>query len=250
MSRQSDFAQAILNPDQPNPEGLRDPEGAPAGKRFSVYRNNVAVSLSEALEVTFPVIRQLVGDEFFKAMAGVFLRQHQPNSPVLMFYGTEMPVFLQGFEPVTHLGYLPDVARIELALCRSYHAADTPPLDPTALQTIDPDDLLKTRLHLAPPVHLIRSKWPAGSIFHANSSGDTPPTELHPEEILITRPEFDPQVTVLPAGAGAFIAALIENAPLGEALKQATITSGDFDLTQTLGLLLSTCAITKISKGT
>jgi len=249
MSRQSEFAQAILNPDLPVPEGLQNPEGAPAGKRFSVYRNNVAVSLSEALEVTFPVIRKLVGDEFFKAMAGVFLRQHQPNSPVLMFYGAEMPAFLEGFEPVSHLGYLPDIARIELALCRSYHAADTPPLDPMALQAIAPDDLLETRLHLAPSVHLIRSKWPAGSIFHTNSSGDTPPTEMHPEDILITRPEFDPQVTVLPSGTGAFIAALNDSAPLGEALKQATITSGDFDLTETLGLLLSAGAITKISKG-
>ncbi len=250
MSRQSEFVQAILNPGLPVPEGLQNPEGAPAGKRFSVYRNNVAVSLSEALEVTFPVIRKLVGDEFFKAMAGVFLRQHQPNSPVLMFYGAEMPAFLEGFEPVTHLGYLPDVARIELALCRSYHAADTPPLDPTALQAIAPDDLLKIHLHLAPSVHLIRSKWPAGSIFHANSSGGALPTEMHPEDILITRPEFDPAVTTLPPGAGAFIAALIDNKSMGDALKQATITSGDFDLTETLGLLLSAGAITKISEGT
>ena len=250
MSRQSEFAQAILNPDLPVPEGLRNPEGAPAGKRFSVYRNNVAVSLSEALEVTFPVIRKLVGDEFFKAMAGVFLRQHQPDSPVLMFYGAEMPAFLEGFQPVTHLGYLPDVARIELALCRSYHAADTSQLDPTALQTIAPDDLLKINLHLAPSVHLIRSKWPAGSIFHANSSGGAPPKEMHPEGILITRPEFDPQVTILPPGASAFIAALINNAPLGDALKQATITSGNFDLTETLGLLITAGAIIKISEGT
>lgn len=249
MSRQSEFAQAILNPDRPVPQGLRTPQGAAAGKRFSVYRNNVAVSLSEALEATFPIIRKLVGDEFFKAMAGVFLRQYQPNSPVLMFYGTEMPVFLEGFEPVTHLGYLPDIARIELALCRSYHAANTPPLDPTTLQAITPDDLLEIHLHLAPSVHLICSKWPAGSIFHANSSGGSLPAEMHPEDILITRPEFDPQVTVLPAGAGALIAALIDNAPLGEALKQATITSGDFDLTETLGLLLTAGAITKTTEG-
>ncbi|WP_428543862.1 DNA-binding domain-containing protein [Profundibacter sp.] len=250
MSRQSEFAQAILNPDLPVPEGLRNPEGAPAGKRFSVYRNNVAVSLSEALEVTFPVIRKLVGDEFFKAMAGVFLRQHQPDSPVLMFYGAEMPAFLEGFKPVAHLGYLPDIARIELALCRSYHAADTPPLDPAELQAIAPVDLLKIHLHLVPSVHLVRSEWPAGSIFHANSSDDAPQPEMHAEDVLVTRPEFDPQVTTLPPGAGAFIAALLDNAPLGSALKQATINSGNFDLTETLGLLLTTGAIEKISEGT
>ena len=53
MSDQSAFAAALMDPTQPAPEGLRDPFGGPAGKRFDVYRNNVAVSLTEALETGF-----------------------------------------------------------------------------------------------------------------------------------------------------------------------------------------------------
>jgi len=246
---QSDFTDAIFNADIPTPKGLRNPEGAPAGKRFSVYRNNVAVSLSEALELTFPVVRTLVGDEFFKAMAGVFLRQHQPTSPVLMYYGAELPAFLQGFTPVAHLGYLPDVARIELALCRSYHAADHPPIEPSEMQCISPDDLLLIRLRLGACVHLIRSDWPAASLFHANSDPAAPKPVMQCEDALITRLEFDPEVTALPPGGGAFVAALMNNAPLGEAVKEANIASGEFDLTECLGLLLSKAAIIEISKG-
>ncbi|WP_456389797.1 HvfC/BufC N-terminal domain-containing protein [Profundibacter sp.] len=245
--KQSDFAKAIFDAELAVPDGLCNPEGAPAGKRFSIYRNNVAVSLTEALEVTFPVIRTLVGDEFFKAMAGVFLRQHAPSSPMLMFYGAQMPAFLDSFQPVEHLGYLADVARIELALCRSYHAADTPPIDPQTLQTISPDRLLAARLELAPAVHLICSSWPAASLFHANSAPNIPSPKMQAEDVLITRPEFDPEVIKLPPGGGAFVGALQKGCTLGEAVKAAGISSGDFDLTEVLGLLLSGGAIIKIT---
>ncbi len=246
--KQSDFKNAIFDAGLPVPNGLCNPDGAPAQKRFSVYRNNVAVSLSEALEVTFPVVRTLVGDEFFKAMAGVFLRQHAPSSPVLMRYGAQMPAFLDSFEPVAHLGYLPDVARIELALTRSYHAADTMPIDPQVLQSIAPDDLLLARLHLAPSVHLIRSNWPAASLYHANSTPNATPPVMQAEDVLITRPEYDPAVTALPAGGGAFVAALLIGTPLGEALKTASAASDDFDFTTVLGLLLAGGALIKVEE--
>lgn len=246
--KQSDFKAAIFDAGLPVPDGLCNPDGAPAQKRFSVYRNNVAVSLSEALEATFPVIRALVGDEFFKAMAGVFLRQHAPDSPVLMHYGADMPAFLEGFQPVEHLGYLPDVARVELALTRSYHAADTPAIDPEQLQKVAEDSLLASRLHLAPAVRLIRSKWPVAALYHANSTPNAASPVMQPEDVLITRPEFDPTVIALPAGGGAFVEALMTGVSLEEALKTATLSASDFDFATVLGLLLAGGAITEISE--
>ncbi|MEZ5722575.1 MAG: DNA-binding domain-containing protein [Paracoccaceae bacterium] len=68
-----------------------DAAGRAAGKRFDVYRNNVVVSLSEALATGFPVVRKLVGEAFFSAMAGVFVRAHPPRSPVLTMYGEGFP---------------------------------------------------------------------------------------------------------------------------------------------------------------
>lgn len=235
----SEFHAALLDPDRPAPPGLTDPEGRPAGRRFDVYRNNVAVSLTEALRQAFPVIRKLVGDEFFTAMAREHARRYPPRSPLLMFYGEDMPGFLATFPPVAHLGYLPDIARLELALRQSYHAADAKPLATEALQAMPPEDFLAARLRLAPALRLVRSDWPILSIWLANTEGMPPPSARVAEHVLILRPEFDPAPHLLPNGGADFIAALLGNKPVAAALEAAP----GLDLTTTLTLLISGGAI-------
>ena len=90
---QTDFTAALLNADLATPAGMVDYQGRPAGKRFDVYRNNVVVSLIDAMETAFPAIHKLVGDEFFKAMAGIYVRAHPPTTPMMMFYGEAFPEF-------------------------------------------------------------------------------------------------------------------------------------------------------------
>lgn len=237
---QTSFTSAILDPALAVPAGLSNPDGAPATKRFDVYRNNVAVSLSEALSTAFPVITKLVGAEFFNAMAGIYLRAHPPSSPLMMFYGEEMPTFLAGFEPVAHIPYLPDMARLELALRHSYHAADAAPV---SLEGMQPDALVAARLTLAPALRVIRSDWPIHAIYRANTEADAPKPQMQAEDVLITRPEFDPMLQPLTPGAADFIAALQDTKTLGEALDHAASTTPTFDLSHTLGLLIAGGAI-------
>ncbi len=49
---QLEFTQALLDPNRPVPTGLVDPQGRVSQKRFAVYRNNVALSLADALTAT------------------------------------------------------------------------------------------------------------------------------------------------------------------------------------------------------
>ena len=51
------------------PPGLTASAPDEVALRFAVYRNNVAVGLSDALAARFPVICRLVGADFFAAMA-------------------------------------------------------------------------------------------------------------------------------------------------------------------------------------
>ena len=246
---QTQFRQAILDPNIPVPKGMEDEQGRPAGKRFNVYRNNAAVSLTEALEVAFPVVLKLVGQEFFQAMAGVFLRQHPPTSPMLMYYGDKFPKFLRKFKPVSHLGYLPDVAMLEQAIRQSYHAGDADPIDPAALQALSTEALMGAKLLLAPSVFVRRSHWPIHAIWLANSQDGSPKPQMRSEDVLVSRVGFDPLVQVLPSGGADFIEALMQKDSFGAALGKTKTNEPGFDLTNALGVLISGAAITGIEQG-
>ena len=238
ITTQTEFRERLLDPASPPPTGVRNPDGAQATKRFDVYRNNVAVSLTDALEAAFPVINKLVGNKFFRAMAGVYLRAHPPKSPLMMFYGDDMPDFLAGFGPAQSLPYLPDVARLELALRHSYHAADATPVAPDALAQIAPDDLPNVTFTFAPSVYLIASRFPLHSIWWSNTHGGDVIKTAQPA--LITRPDFDPQVDVLTPEQATVTQALMNAEPLGEALRHG---GAGFDLGPLLGLLLGRNAL-------
>lgn len=243
MTGQTAFRQALLDPAAPVPEGLAGPGGGPAARRFAVYRNNVAVALTEALEAAFPIVRRIVGEAFFAAMAGVFLRAHPPSSPCLADYGAAMPEFLARFPPVAHLGYLPDVARLENALRRAYHAADAAPVGPGALPPAA--DLAAARVTLAPAVCVIRSAAPLHGIWRFNTEPDAPKPGAGPEDVLVTRPGFDPRVDLLPPGGGDFVEALGRGATLAEA--GATVAPAVAETV--LALLLSRAAVVGLRAG-
>lgn len=237
---QRDFVAALLDPALPVPAGLVDPAGRPALRRFDVYRNNVAGGLTRALEAGFPAVRKLVGEAFFAAMAGVFLRAHPPASRILMLYGAEFPDFLAGFPPVAHLGYLPDVARLEQALRESYHAADHEPAD---LSGLTAERLLRCRLRLAPSLRVLRSDWPVLGIWAAQMR-DGPPPRMQAEEVAVLRPSFDPEPCLLPPGGAAFLAALSGGARLSDAIDAG---GEGFESAAALGLIVSRGAVAGVA---
>lgn len=242
---QTAFATALLAPDLPVPPGLVDPQGRPSKARFDVYRNNVTASLLRVLQAAFPVTQRLVGAEFFAAMAVEFLRAHPPRTRMMMLYGAEFPAFLAGFPPVAHLGYLADVARIEQALRESYHAADAAPLAADRLAALPPDAFVSARLSFAPSLRLIRSDWPALSIWQANQGDAASPLGASGREnLVILRQGYDPAPHALTPGMAGILAALAGGQPLGLALEAAQTET---DLTALLTLLLRHGAVTEIT---
>lgn len=243
MSAQESFRAALLDPALPVPEGLGDGHGGPAGRRFAVYRNNVAVSLTEALESGFPTVLKLIGPTNFRGLAGLYLRAHPPTSPLMMLYGAGFPDFIAGVKQLGHLGYLPDVALLDLALRRAYHAADAAPVTPETLAAVPPEELSDLRLTLAPAVRLVPSRWPIHGIHRFNHSPGAPKPRARGEDVLVTRPEFDPIPRLLPRNGAGFVAALLADKTLSAA--QAAAGEG-FDPAPVLALLLQDRCITAV----
>ncbi|MGE0036051.1 MAG: putative DNA-binding domain-containing protein [Xanthobacteraceae bacterium] len=248
IALQDDFALALLNPEQPVPDGVTSHTDSRPQRRFAVYRNNVIVSLVEALRMRFPATERIVGAEFFAVMARVFVASHPPRSPMMMRYGDELAAFLETFEPVRELSYLPDIVRLEAARTRAYHAADAEPLDAEDLQSLDLETLWNARAMLHPSLEVVRSPHPIVTIWGMNS-GELAlgPVDMDvAEDALVARPALAVQVRSLPAGGAALVAALAAGANFGAAVAQAEREAGIFDLAAVLAVLIGAGALTDI----
>jgi hypothetical protein len=95
-------------------------------------------------------------------------------------------------------------------------------------------------VQLHPAVRVVASDWPVLGIWRRNSLPDAPKPEIRPETVLVTRPGFDPELTLLPAGAEAFLAALAQGETLGAAIESA---GAAFDVGTTLPLLIGAGAL-------
>lgn len=243
--QQSDFAAALFDPALPCPSGLCTWNGSDPAARFAVYRNNVVSSLIDALADNFAVVQALVGEQFFRAMAGIFVRARPPQSKLLAFYGEEFPAFIQAFEPARSVPYLADVARLEMARVQAYHARDAAPVDAQRVQAAlsQPEQLPQLRMQLQPSVRVIQSSHAVVSIWAAHQAeSEIDLSDLNcdlPEQALVARPELDVIVLPMAAGAAHFCAALLEALPLGEAARLTAHCQPAFDLTTTLGELFS-----------
>ncbi len=253
MSEQTSFVQALLNPDLACPDGLKTWNGSDPAVRFAVYRNNVAVSLIDALADTFPVVQELVGEEFFRAMARVFAQANPPRSRLMAYYGDAFADFLESFAPVATLPYLADVARLEMCRVQAYHAADAPPADHKALQSIldEPQQLLSLVLSLHPSVHLVESRYAVFSLWAAHQ-GALDISEVDPQlaqAALVFRNGLDVDTMEVSAGTGRFLRQLLAGQTLAAAAGAASATVVEFDLSSVLALLLGHQLITHFNVG-
>jgi hypothetical protein len=200
--------------------------------RLGVYHNNIIGSLSNSLCATFPMIENLVGVDFLKDMSRQFIFQNPPSSGCLHHYGIGFDEFIKGYKPAKSLPYLPDVARLEIALHHAYYAEDDEPLAADALAQIPPEALCNTTLHLRNSASLIQSTYPLHELYKfCNKNGGTPDLSTHVNcSLLVHRPKLE--VLIMPINPDEyFFLTLLQNHPLGVALEGTIEERSDFDFT-------------------
>lgn len=239
----SGFASALLDPAASVPAGLVDQ------KRYDIHRNNVTVSLIDAIAAIYPAVERITGTDFFRTMARLHVRATPPASPLLFDYGRDFPAFIDDYAYAQQMPWLGDVARIERAWLDAYHAADAEPLTLADLGAVDPARLFDAVLVPHPAAHVVRSRYPALSIFAMNRQPATPGVRLESEaaeDTLVTRPALDVMVRSLPPGGATLLAALINGRPLGAAVAAAAADSDAFDLPANLSGIVDAGVFTHI----
>lgn len=234
------FADAVFFDYAPIPSKIRDASGRAHASRFSVYRNNVFAGLINAVGARYPVVKSLLWDEGFNRIAQLYVTAQPPRSPVLLEYGETFPQFLRSIGQSVSADYLSDVAELESARTRAYHAADATPVARDAFSSLAPDEIPGLRLALHPSVQLLKSRFPVVSIWEANRHANDNALNLwQPECALIARPRLEVEVRRLPPGVYEFLSALADGGSVGEAIDRGIAHAPKFDLTESFETLVS-----------
>jgi hypothetical protein len=211
-------------------------------RRLQIYRNHVRITLREALAATFPVVERLVGPGWFATAARSFVENLPPRSPVLAEYGAEFPAYLETAPGAP--AYLADVARLEWALNLAFHAPDAAPLTASDLAMPEPQDCAALRLAPLPATSVLRSPYPVLAIWQANQPGapEDATVDLRQggQTVLAWRDAGgDAACRSLDTAEAAFLAALVEGRPLGDAARTAIAADTRFDLATAIAGLLA-----------
>ena len=228
---QRDFAAALLDADTAAALASALLVGERAEQRLALYRGNLHATWDKTLALAYPVVRALVGTEFFAALAQRYGALHPATSGDLHDIGAEFPGFVSAFEHAQSLPYLADVAALEWRLHRAHYAADAVPLRRERIAALSANELLAARFALHPACTWLQSPFPVASIWLAHQQSDVPlPATFECGEIvLIARQQWVAQALVSRAGEVAALQAVRAGSDMDGAIAAGLRAEAKFD---------------------
>jgi uncharacterized protein (UPF0276 family) len=220
-------------------------------ERIARYRGNLSATWDKTLTAVFPVLRKLVGEEFFSALTRAFGHAHPSESGDLNLFGAHFAQFLEYFPHVAQYPYFPDMARLEWDLHRAFYAADAEAFSAVSLaQHYAPEQLGAARLGLHPACHLIQSAWAVAPLWLAHQVDCEPvfPPELEINSYaIIVRPQWNATALPLARSAFATLSLVARGASLGEALDAALEIEPEFEVVFHLRQWLSNAVLVDLA---
>jgi hypothetical protein len=246
---QDTFTHALRAPDSVLTDEIAALTAQPA---FAVYRNTVIKGCIDALQANYPAVLRLVGEEWFRAAAAIYVREALPSDPTLLRYGAGFSDFLARFEPAAELPYLPGVARLDRLWTEAHAARDEPLLEPSVVAGLAPEVLARTMLH---PHASARWVWfvdaPIYTIWSRNRTNSDAAivTDIawKAEGALLTRAHDTVEWTLLDAAGCAFLDASAAGGTLAAAAGTALDAQANADLAQLMSTLLAAGAFSRMT---
>lgn len=210
--------------------GLRE-AGERARRGLAAYRGNADAVAERALEATFPTVAQMLGADDFAHLAVRYRRADPPRLGDLGEWGDGLADWIAAEPGLAEWPWLPDTARLDLAVHRAERAADAA-FDADSLGRLAGHDPDRLRLVPMPGLAVIDSAWPVATI-HAAHRAATPDRDAafagvrdaiarrRAEHAVVHRDGWRGAVQAVAAADAAMLQAMLERMPLGRALERA-----------------------------
>jgi uncharacterized protein (UPF0276 family) len=234
---QSEFAAAWFDPAREAAVQARLRAGQD-GRRFGLYRGNLTATWDKTLANAYPVIRLLVGAEFFGGLSRAFGLARPSDNADLNRFGEHFAAFLADFPHTTQFPYLPDLARLEWAVHRAHYAPAAEAVTAGQLAALTPERLEQCTMTLHPACSLHASPRAVVPLWLAHQPGagqDFPAQMAQASHGIVLRPQWQARLLPLSPAAHAALAQLASGATFGAALDAAFALDEQFDIGGELG---------------
>jgi hypothetical protein len=219
---------------------------SPAGN-LAIYRNNAEIAFRHAIEISFPVLRRRVGDDYFKQLVALYRRAHPSRSGDLHWAGSSLAEFLTNHLDGGDYAWLADLARLEWACEEAAIEGELDGMGADALAHIAPEDLEHLQFTLQSSLRLVSSAFPVFSVWRANQSENAPPVDqsLGSESGMVRSRSGEVEVRVLPHDVFSYLVATRRGDTLSDAMQTAALD--EKRLTEILGFLFSEGLVVSIA---
>jgi len=247
---QERFAAALHGQPAGFAEEIPDDGIDPAG-RLRIYGNNSRAMFDAALGSTYEVLRQRVGDEYFRRLAHHYRERHPSRSGDLHWVGRDFPAFLAETEADTGYAWLADLAALEWACEVALNAALDVPLALQSLAGIPDDAIAGIRFSLQPSLNCVSSTCPVLDVWQANrpeASGEPVDLSRGAQHVLVACGPDGLALRAVDRDTFAFVRALQGGATLGDAVDRSGLSLES--LPAALGILFETGLVTGMESAT
>lgn len=230
---QATFSQALFDVrEEPQALPLFKGDTGLVEQRFALYRGNLVGTWNKTLGSAYPVLKELVGEDFFGGLTRAYGKAYPSDSGDLNLFGAHFAEFLQGFEHVAEYPYFPDMAKLEWALHRAHYANSGSRIGSDEFASVSPEQLDQACLSLDAACSLFQSEWAVVDLWQAHQPGinNDFPAELHrANHGLIIRPHWKADLLALTPAAFVLLQTLANGEALGPALDAALEIDEEFD---------------------
>lgn len=204
---------------------------------LAVYQRSLSANAKRALEISFPTVKQLLGNEFFSQLCVNFLHAHPLTTGDWGDWGCELPRWLACSRELADYPYLDDCAQLDW-LCHQSERAGNIATDLNSLPLLAENDIYQVTIKLCSGVFILTSQYPVVDIWNAHQGAEKSTrlfaqaaqsiTNKEPQSALVWRPEWKPKVKKITASEFLFLQHTLAGQSVGESLDAMSSTDFSF----------------------
>ena len=207
-------------------------------EKLAIYQQNHFGNITQALQSTYLVLNQIMGEGRFSTIAQNFIKQYPPKEANINRYGAEFSLFIENEPLLQDYPYLSGVAKLEWAAHTAFLSPLTEPLDIAVLGALADESVIDLKITLAPSVNLVHSEYPILAIWQANQPGVEPSAEMKmnksEEQLLVMRENDKFSIQPITKAEYELLASIQAGSYFNDSIQSALVVDESFNIGEEL----------------